>query len=375
MKTLIGKYRVLLRNICENISFRKRKKKNKLYKVNKIISIKRFLYASSIFCFSMQKIIGTHSGRFHTDEILASVMLKFLPEYKDATIIRTRDQDKLDKCDVVLDVGGVYNHEMKRYDHHQKEFNGTLDERHNIRLSSAGLIYKHYAKDIFRRGFNITDEDKVNVLYDKIYSAFIESIDAIDNGINQYEGEEKYQINTTLQNRVSRLNPNFLEDDIDEDERFMIASNLVKEEFLYFVNYYSNVWYLAKNITREAIENRFNFHKSGRVIHLSKNCPYYEHVYDIEEELNIKGDILFCIFFDRYKNYRCTAISKKNENFALRLPFPANFRGLRNEELEKVSNIKGLTFVHYSGFTSGGENLECLIKLVEATLKENNIEF
>ncbi|CRH00871.1 conserved Plasmodium protein, unknown function [Plasmodium relictum] len=375
MKTLIGKYHLLFRNIFENRSFGKKKKKYQLNKINKVNNLKKILYTSFIFYSSMQKIIGTHSGRFHTDEILASVMLKFLPEYRNATIIRTRDQEKLDKCDVVVDVGGVYNHETKRYDHHQKEFNDTLDEKHNIRLSSAGLIYKHYAKDIFRKGFNITDEDKVNALYDKIYSAFIESIDAIDNGINQYEGEEKYQINTTLQNRVNRLNPNFLEDDVDENERFKLASNLVKEEFIHFVNYYSNVWYLAKNITREAIDDRYNFHKSGRVICISKNCPYYEHLYDIEEELNIKGDILFCIFFDRYKNYRCTAISKKNENFTLRLPFPASFRGLKGEELEKASNIKGLTFVHYSGFTSGGENIECLIKLVEATLKENNISF
>ena len=30
------------------------------------------------------KTIGTHSGRFNCDEVLACYMLKVLPEYKDA---------------------------------------------------------------------------------------------------------------------------------------------------------------------------------------------------------------------------------------------------------------------------------------------------
>lgn len=34
------------------------------------------------------KRIGTHSGGFHCDEALACFMLKQLPDYKDAEIIR-----------------------------------------------------------------------------------------------------------------------------------------------------------------------------------------------------------------------------------------------------------------------------------------------
>lgn len=35
-----------------------------------------------------QFTIGTHDGCFHCDEALACYMLKLLPRYKDATIIR-----------------------------------------------------------------------------------------------------------------------------------------------------------------------------------------------------------------------------------------------------------------------------------------------
>lgn len=39
------------------------------------------------------KKIGTHSGVFHCDEALACFMLKQLPEYRDAEIVRTRNQE------------------------------------------------------------------------------------------------------------------------------------------------------------------------------------------------------------------------------------------------------------------------------------------
>lgn len=40
----------------------------------------------------LMKRIGTHSGVFHCDEALACFLLKKLPEYKDAEIVRTRDE-------------------------------------------------------------------------------------------------------------------------------------------------------------------------------------------------------------------------------------------------------------------------------------------
>lgn len=333
------------------------------------------IYLFHFFCVfsTMVKKLGTHSGRFHTDEILAVVMLKCLPEYKDAEIVRTRDNARLDKCDVVVDVGGVYDHSKKRYDHHQKEFNDNLDEKHSIRLSSAGLIYKHYGKEVLEKGFGITDKVKRNAIYDALYTKFIEAVDAVDNGVSQYEGPTKYEVNTTLQNRVNALNPNFLEEDVDENERFKKAMELVKTEFFERVHYLRDVWWVAREIVERAVAKRFECHKSGRVIHLETNCPYWDHLYEIEKNLNIEGQILYVLYFDRYKNYRCGAVEKEKESFSLRLPLWSKCRGLKDEALEKASNIKGLTFVHYSGFTSGGKDMNCLIQLIEETLKENMI--
>ena len=82
--------------------------------------------------------IGTHNGHFHCDEIFACFLLKTLPRYANAEIIRwknrfrkvrhfvlfsclrTRDPKILDECETVVDVGGIFDASKKRFDHHQK---------------------------------------------------------------------------------------------------------------------------------------------------------------------------------------------------------------------------------------------------------------
>ena len=95
------------------------------------------------------KTIGTHSGSFQTDEVTGVMLLKnYVPEYKDAKIIRSRDYNVLKDLDIVIDVGQVYDHEKRRYDHHQKGFNETFGAQYETPLSSAGLVFKHFYRPI-----------------------------------------------------------------------------------------------------------------------------------------------------------------------------------------------------------------------------------
>lgn len=41
----------------------------------------------------------------------------------------------------------------------------------------------------------------------QMYENFVEEVDAVDNGISQYDGEARYTVGTTLSARVSHLNP------------------------------------------------------------------------------------------------------------------------------------------------------------------------
>jgi uncharacterized UPF0160 family protein len=95
-------------------------------------------------------------------------------------------------------------------------------------LSSAGLVYKHYGREIVSNRLQTTaektDESTIDVVYLKLYKDFVEAIDGIDNGIERYASDEppRYALNTDLGHRVSFLNASWLETLNDEqiDERF-----------------------------------------------------------------------------------------------------------------------------------------------------------
>ena len=97
-----------------------------------------------------KKLIGTHSDTFHCDEVLATTMLLYTDAYKDSLIVRTRQENIFDKLDIVCDVGAIYDPAKQRYDHHQKTFKDTWknEEGDKTKLSSAGLIYKHFGKEV-----------------------------------------------------------------------------------------------------------------------------------------------------------------------------------------------------------------------------------
>ena len=68
--------------------------------------------------------------------------------FQGAEIVRTRDEATLEPLDVVLDVGGVYDPPRRRFDHHQKGFIEVFGHGFATKLSSAGMIYKHFGKEL-----------------------------------------------------------------------------------------------------------------------------------------------------------------------------------------------------------------------------------
>lgn len=75
-------------------------------------------------------------------------------------------------------------------------FTGTMNSlggmKWQIKLSSAGLVYLHFGKDILMHILEVNiDDSVVDLIYEKVYESFIQEIDAIDNGVNQYDGEPR----------------------------------------------------------------------------------------------------------------------------------------------------------------------------------------
>lgn len=164
-------------------------------------------------------VLCTHSGHFHCDESLACAMMKILPEFKDAIIVRTRNNDIFPKATAVVDVGGEYDASRMRYDHHQRTFAETFPlpaslERKGalpVKMSSAGLVYLHHGKQVIGEMLGVAAEPAtassgggegkteaasgdssafsyssadVDIIFDKIYGGLIREVDAIDNGVD-----------------------------------------------------------------------------------------------------------------------------------------------------------------------------------------------
>ena len=57
------------------------------------------------------------------------------------------------------------------------------------KLSSAGLVYLFYGRDILSGMLELKRDDPITeIVFDKVYENFIEEIDGIDNGVDQYDG-------------------------------------------------------------------------------------------------------------------------------------------------------------------------------------------
>lgn len=319
----------------------------------------------------MVKTICTHSGTFHADEALAVYMLKLLPQYKDAKVVRSRQAEDWEKSDIVVDVSGKYDG-TKFFDHHQRGFYENFENR-ETKLSSAGLTYKHFGRDIIKTILNkeLSHSD-LDFLYFKIYQQFIEALDANDNGINCYdEGKPKFvQNGITIPGIVSRMNPDWNEDNSPEkfDQQFSKASEFIGNVFVELVKGYGNSWLPAKTLVRKAVDDRFKVHESGAIIELPQFCPWKDHLFDIESELKIENQLKFVLFPDGSGAWRVTTVPIEPGSFQFRQGILEPWRGLRDQGLSEKSGIKDCVFVHASGFTGGVKSREGALEMALRSL-------
>lgn len=358
-------------------------------------------------------LIGTHSGHFHADEALAVYLLRLLPDYSNSTLVRTRDSEKLAPCHTVVDVGGVYDDATKRYDHHQREFTTTFPD-HSTKLSSAGLVYMHYGKHIIATCTGLQqDSADAELLYQKLYDDFIEAFDANDNGVSAYDPNalRKAGIERKFSDRgfsiasvVNRLNyshpspvasataslstdgasaqggvsvpepsnPKSAEQaQAEEDERFLKASQFCGEQFISELMDKYHSWLPARAVVKAAFGDRFQYDEKGRIMvvpHRPEGVPWSDHLYALEKETSTEGNVLYVLFAEngeKDSKWRIRSVSRESGSFENRKDLPDAWKGVRDEELSKVSGVPGGVFIHASGFIGGNKTFEGALEMAK----------
>ena len=333
-------------------------------------------------------LVGTHDGSFHCDEALAIGMLKLLPEYAESVVVRTRNPELLAQCGVVVDVGAVYDSATHRYDHHQKEFTGVLGAGYGTKLSSAGLVYKHFGHAILRHCLETNDEAFVDVCYHKLYKGFMEHIDAIDNGVPiASDGQPRYHISTSLSARVGTLNPAWNEDQSPElqNAQFVHAMALTGSEFLAAALSLKNHWWPARSIVQSAMDSRLAVHPSGQIIILPSACPWKDHLFEVEAAMGLSSTpsvegsssssssssssvVLYALYQDTGGSWRVQAVPVDPTSFKSRKTLPRDWCGIRDEALSALTGLPGSIFVHTGGFIGGHATKEGAIGMAVQAL-------
>jgi uncharacterized UPF0160 family protein len=231
----------------------------------------------------------------------------------------------------------------------------------------------------------------------KIYRSFIESFDAVDNGIAAYPSTETplYAKEFSLIDYVSLLNPmSSLVEPRDEQftlSQFLKAVEMLTQVFDRYVLKQCKSWLPSREIVAEQIaanqsvilgllqsltEQSPSDHEKdllSRVFVMTKWGPWKDHLHDLESP---QGHYLYAIYLDEANNqWRVQAVPKAANSFESRLALPLEWRGQRDQELDtllKSTGCKvkeGAVFVHKSGFIGGHQKQEGALSMALEAMK------
>jgi len=285
------------------------------------------------------KTIVTHNGNFHADDVFSIAALKVIfPSFK---LIRTRDLEVISKADLVIDVGGEYDPETGRFDHHQR---GGAGERENgIPYSSFGLIWKQY-------GLSICDGNAEVAA--SVDAGLVSTIDAIDCG--HVEGVVS---GITLSQTISMFNPTWQEEG-DFDAGFNEAVKFAERVLARFIASASG-GISAKAIVAKAIDDA----EDPRVIVLDKYIPWKRTVHALS------SDALYMIYPSQTGQWRIQTVPVEPGSFEDRKSLPKAWAGLSDKALQEVTGIDDAMFCHNGLFIAGTESFDSILKMAAMALQ------
>ena len=284
--------------------------------------------------------IVTHNGNFHADDVFSIAAFKSI--FSSFKLIRTRDVELIAKANIVVDVGGEYDADTDRFDHHQR---GGAGERENgIPYSSFGLIWQKYGLEICQG-----NQDVANA----VDAGLVSTIDAIDCG--HVEGIYK---GISLSQTIGMFNPTWQEDshfDTCFDEAVDFASRVLTR----FIAS-ANGGVSAKEIVAKAIDNA----EDPRVIVLEKYTPWKRTVHALSKEA------LYMIYPSQTGQWRIQTVPVEPGSFEDRKSLPKQWAGLSDEDLKEVTGIDDAMFCHNGLFIAGAESFESTMQMASIALKE-----
>ena len=286
----------------------------------------------------------THSGTMHADEVFSTAFLNLY--LGDVKVFRTNQVDisKVGKDVLVYDIG------RGKYDHHQPD---ALKRENNIPYCSFGLLWKEFGRDFLKK-YGIEFIEKAFLAIDK---DFVEGIDADDNGVFP-KIDANFKVKT-LPGIIKLFNPSY-DSGEEESVQFVraceVAEKILEEEILY-IN--------GKVIADDKILSMLDeLTENDKYLVLDKFLPYEETILSNEQGNNL----LFVAYPSNRGGYAIKVVPKSLEDKTARKLFPEEWAGLENEELEKVSGIKNISFCHLGRFIVSCKTLDSVYEILDKVI-------
>jgi uncharacterized UPF0160 family protein len=122
--------------------------------------------------------LGTHDGSFHADDCCAVAVVQLAHPDETVEIVRTREQEALDGCDLRIDVGFRHDPATGDFDHHQA--GGAGQRPDGVAYASFGLVWAHFGAGLCARLAAGADPA---LLHARVDEALVAGIDANDVGL------------------------------------------------------------------------------------------------------------------------------------------------------------------------------------------------
>ncbi len=291
----------------------------------------------------------THSGGFHADELMSSVILTAI--FPNAEILRTRapewttpGPDRL-----IYDVGGAFDAAAGIFDHHQR---GAPMRDDGQPYSSFGLIWRHFGKTYLAlSGIPDAESDAVHKAFD---TAFVLPVDLIDNGAISPSSAGPLAA-LTLPALLETLKPAFDEADPEAETRgFFIALHIARA-FITAAIAGHGAKIRADSVVRQAILRA----GADRILELPSGMPFRKAI----EKAG--ADHLLFVVHPRKSDWCVTGVRQKDGDFALRADLPAAWAGLTDSALAEVTGVDGAIFCHSARFIAAAKTREAALQLAQ----------
>lgn len=296
----------------------------------------------------------THSGGFHADELLSSVILTRL--FPQSRLIRSRAREWIapgvDR--IIYDVGGAYDAAVNIFDHHQR---GAPLREDGQPYSSFGLIWKHYGHDYLAAlGLPEGHIDAVHASFD---ASFVLPVDLVDNGALSPSVAGPLA-GLTLPALLETLKPVFDEADPEAEDRGFHAALAIARSFVE-----ARIAQIGAKLRAEALVHQAIVDTGeGRVLELPMGMPFRPAI------VKAGADHLLFVVHPRDKDWCLTGIRRADEGFELRADLPAAWAGLTDRDLEAACGVDGASFCHNGRFIAAAKTREAALAMAELAVSE-----